>query len=63
MSVYDTLRCTLAQAIGTAQLAFDTCQIPLGVSAFSLSSWSSVSLTEGDLLSAIGASGAFPVAP
>jgi hypothetical protein len=61
VSVYDTLRCTLAQALGTARLPFDACQIPLGVSAFSLSSWSSVSLTEGDVLSALGASGAFPV--
>ena len=61
VSVYDTLRCTLAQALGTARLRFDACQIPLGVSAFSLSSWSSVSLTEGDVLSALGASGAFPV--
>ena len=61
VSVYDTLRCTLAQALGTARLRFDACQVPLGVSAFSLSSWSSVSLTEGDVLSALGASGAFPV--
>jgi len=57
----DALRSTLAEALGTARLTFDACQVPLGVSAFSLSTWRSVNLTAGDVLSALVASGAFPL--
>ena len=57
----DALRSTLAEALGTERLTFDACHIPLGMSAFSLSTWRSVNLTAGDALSALVASGAFPL--
>ena len=55
------MRSTLKILFNHDALSFESCRIPLAVSAFSLRSFTSVNLCQGDVFQALLASGAFPL--